>query len=99
MSMENGATIGSNGSRTVLEVEGVSSGYGAVTVLRNLSMKVEAGEIVAVLGTNGAGKSTLLKTIVGLLRPTAGTITFDGDDVTKVAPESMASRGVVLVPE
>jgi branched-chain amino acid transport system ATP-binding protein len=105
MSMENGATNANgatsvaNGTKTVLEVEGVSSGYGAVTVLRNLSLKVETGEIVAVLGTNGAGKSTLLKTIVGLLRPTAGTITFDGDDVTKVAPESMASRGVVLVPE
>jgi branched-chain amino acid transport system ATP-binding protein len=99
MNMENGVTNGANGAKTVLEVEGVSSGYGAVTVLRNLSLKVEAGEIVAVLGTNGAGKSTLLKTIVGLLRPTAGTISFDGDDVTKVAPESMASRGVVLVPE
>lgn len=85
--------------KTVLEVEGISSGYGAVTVLRDLSLKVEAGEIVAVLGTNGAGKSTLLKTIVGLLRPTAGRITLGEEDVTKVPPESMAGKGVVLVPE
>jgi branched-chain amino acid transport system ATP-binding protein len=85
--------------KTVLEVEGVSSGYGAVTVLRNLSMKVEAGEIVAVLGTNGAGKSTLLKTIVGLLRPTAGRVMLGDEDVSRVPPEAMAGRGVVLVPE
>jgi branched-chain amino acid transport system ATP-binding protein len=91
-----GATAG---AKTVLAVEGVTSGYGQVSVLRDLSLKVEAGEIVAVLGTNGAGKSTLLKTIVGLLRPTAGRIMLGGDDVTKVPPESMAGKGVVLVPE
>ncbi len=87
------------GAKTILRVEGVTSGYGAVSVLRNLSVKVEAGEIVAVLGTNGAGKSTLLKTIVGLLRPTAGRILLGEEDVTKVPPESMAGKGVVLVPE
>jgi branched-chain amino acid transport system ATP-binding protein len=88
-----------SGAKTVLRVEGVSSGYGAVSVLRNLSMKVDAGEIVAVLGTNGAGKSTLLKTIVGLLRPTAGRVMLGDEDVSKVPPESMAGKGVVLVPE
>jgi branched-chain amino acid transport system ATP-binding protein len=87
------------GAKTVLAVEGITSGYGQVSVLRDLSLKVEAGEIVAVLGTNGAGKSTLLKTIVGLLRPTAGRIMLGDDDVTKVPPESMAGKGVVLVPE
>jgi branched-chain amino acid transport system ATP-binding protein len=99
--MENaaGATATPTATRTILRVEGVDSGYGAVSVLRNLSLQVDAGEIVAVLGTNGAGKSTLLKTIVGLLRPTAGRITLGDEDVTKVAPEAMAGKGVVLVPE
>ncbi len=97
--MESGASSTATAARTILRVEGVDSGYGAVSVLRNLSVQVDAGEIVAVLGTNGAGKSTLLKTIVGLLRPTAGKITLGEEDVTKVPPEAMAGKGVVLVPE
>jgi len=82
-----------------LGIEGITSGYGAVTVLRNVSIEVRPGEIVAILGANGAGKSTLLKTVVGLLRPTAGRVSFHGEDVTGRAPEAVARTGLVLVPE
>jgi branched-chain amino acid transport system ATP-binding protein len=86
-------------SGPALKVEGIAAGYGVVSVLRDLSLTVEPGEIVAVLGTNGAGKSTLLKTIVGLLRPTAGRIMLGEEEVSGTAPEAMAGKGLVLVPE
>jgi branched-chain amino acid transport system ATP-binding protein len=82
-----------------LRVAGVTSGYGSVTVLRDVSLHVAEGEIVALLGANGAGKSTLLKTVVGLLRPTAGTIEAHGADITGSLPERITRRRVVLVPE
>jgi branched-chain amino acid transport system ATP-binding protein len=85
--------------KTFLSVDGVTSGYGPVTVLRDVSLNVAEGEIVAILGANGAGKSTLLKTIVGLLRPTSGTVHAHGDDITGKAPEDITRRQVVLVPE
>ncbi len=82
-----------------LRVDGVTSGYGGVTVLRDVSLDVAEGEIVAILGANGAGKSTLLKTVVGLLRPTAGTIEAHGEDITGSKPENITRQQVVLVPE
>jgi branched-chain amino acid transport system ATP-binding protein len=82
-----------------LLVDGVTSGYGNVTVLRDVSLRVGRGEIVAILGANGAGKSTLLKTVVGLLKPTAGTVQAHGLDITGEAPETITRRNVVLVPE
>ncbi len=82
-----------------LRVEGVTSGYGGVTVLRDISIEVAEGEIVAILGANGAGKSTLLKTIIGLLRPTAGSVHAHGNDITGQAPETITRQQVVLVPE
>ena len=82
-----------------LIVSGVTSGYGPVTVLRDVSLRVATGEIVAILGANGAGKSTLLKTIVGLLRPSSGTVEAHGVDVTGQPPERITRRRVVLVPE
>lgn len=84
---------------TLLSVSSVSTGYGATTVNRDVSLTLDAGEIVTVLGPNGAGKSTLLRTIAGLVRPRAGTVTFNGEDVTGSPPDVMARRGVVLVPE
>jgi ABC-type branched-subunit amino acid transport system ATPase component len=72
--------------------------YGPVQILFDVDFDVERGEIVALLGTNGAGKSTLLKGICGLVRPTAGTVLFDGEDVTKLSADVTTHRGISLMP-
>jgi branched-chain amino acid transport system ATP-binding protein len=82
-----------------LQLDGVTSGYGRTTVLRGISLQVPAGSITALLGPNGAGKSTLLKTASGLIRPTAGRIHLDGEDVTTTAPHQRARRGLCHIPE
>ncbi|WP_026909998.1 ABC transporter ATP-binding protein [Patulibacter minatonensis] len=82
-----------------LTIDGLDAGYGRVGVLRGLDMEVRDGEIVAILGSNGAGKSTLLRTISGLIRPTAGRIRLDGDDVAGKNPEDVSRSGLVMVPE
>ncbi len=68
-------------------------------ILHGISMHLGAGEIVAVLGPNGAGKSTLIKTVFGLLKPTAGTVTFEGQDITGFAPEKLVTMGLSYVPQ
>jgi branched-chain amino acid transport system ATP-binding protein len=83
----------------LLEVSGLSARYGPVAALRDVSLEVRAGELVALIGANGAGKSTLLRTIAGLVAPAAGRVTLDGRDVTGQAPEAMIRAGVALVPE
>jgi len=83
----------------VMTISGITSGYGSVTVLRDVSLRVGEGEIVAMLGSNGAGKSTLLKTIVGLIRPSKGQIHFAGAEITGTSTEKIAAHGVVLCPE
>jgi branched-chain amino acid transport system ATP-binding protein len=83
----------------LLEVSGLSARYGPVHALRDVSLDVRAGELVALIGANGAGKSTLLRTIAGLLAPTAGRVAVDGRDVTGRAPEALLRAGVALVPE
>ncbi len=80
-------------------MSGLSARYGPVHALRDVSLDVRAGELVALIGANGAGKSTLLRTIAGLLAPTAGRVTVDGRDVTGRAPETLLRAGVALVPE
>ena len=82
-----------------LEVRGLSTRYGAIHALRDVTLDVPKGEIVAVLGANGAGKTTLLHTISGVLRPSAGSITYAGADITKLAPAKIVRRGVCQVPE
>jgi branched-chain amino acid transport system ATP-binding protein len=86
-----------------LEVSDVAAGYGAVRALLGVSLHVEQGETVAILGTNGNGKSTLMKCVTGQVRPTAGriTLTIDGvtHDLTKLSPEAIVDLGVALVPE
>jgi branched-chain amino acid transport system ATP-binding protein len=84
---------------TLLQVSGVTTGYGPTTVNRNVSLALGAGEIATILGPNGAGKTTLLRTIAGLVKPRGGSVVFDGRDVTGQPPDVMAKQGVVLVPE
>ena len=83
----------------MLEVDGLSTRYGAIAALRGADLRVGAGEVVALIGPNGAGKTTLLNTIGGVLRPAAGTVRVDGLDVTRSTPEAMVRHGVALVPE
>ena len=83
----------------LLGVEGLQSGYGAIQVLRGVSIEVARGDWVAVLGPNGAGKSTLLGTIAGLIRPRAGVVMLEGKAVTGMPAEQVVRRGVALVPE
>src|SRR6266516_2392093 len=86
-----------------LAIEGLDAGYGAVKALRGVTLQVDAGETVALLGTNGNGKSTLMKCVTGLVRPERGRIslTVDGKahDLTKLSPEAIVDLGVALVPE
>ncbi len=83
----------------LLEIQNVSSGYGEVQILWDVSLELERGKLTALIGSNGVGKTTLLSTAVGLLKPWRGSITFDGNDVTRVSPHAKAAQGVVLVPE
>jgi len=83
----------------LLEIQNVSSGYGEVQILWDVSLELERGKLTALIGSNGVGKTTLLSTAVGLLKPWQGSITFDGNDVTRVSPHAKAAQGVVLVPE
>lgn len=84
---------------TLLRVAELQTAYGASRVHRGVTMEVGEGEIVTILGPNGAGKTTMLHAIAGLLRPSAGTIELDGQDVTNRSADWMARHGVVLVPE
>ena len=83
----------------ILRAEGITSGYGGVPVVRDVSISVGSGEIVAIIGPNGAGKSTLLKSLVGILRLNSGKILLGTDDVTGHPPEDLARRGVGYVPQ
>ena len=82
----------------LLEVTDLDFAYGTLQVLFGISMAVDRGECLALVGTNGAGKSTLLRVISGLERPTAGRITLDGRDISSVGAERLVRRGVVMVP-
>src|SRR5467141_408580 len=82
-----------------LRAEHLTAGYGGVPVIRDVSISVGPGEIVAIIGPNGAGKSTLLKSLVGILRLSAGHILLGADDVTGRSPEELARRGVGYVPQ
>lgn len=83
----------------LLVLDSVSAGYGPVPVLHGVSLEVAAGSITAVVGANGAGKTTLLRTIIGQLRPTGGSIRYDGADLGSTKVEDMVRRGISLVPE
>ena len=83
----------------LLELKGVSSAYGKVEVLHSVSITIEEGEVVTLLGANGAGKTTTLHTISGLKTPTRGEIWFDGLPIHSLAPEEIVRLGLALVPE
>ena len=84
---------------SALSIEGVSAGYGRIEVLRDLSLEVPTGSVVALLGPNGVGKTTALRAVAGLLQVSRGTIRLDGRRIDHRRPSAIASRGLVLVPE
>lgn len=83
----------------MLKIENIDVYYGAIHALKSVSLSVEAGEIVAVIGANGAGKSTTLKTISGLLRPRKGSITYEGKRIDNISPDRIVQLGISQVPE
>jgi branched-chain amino acid transport system ATP-binding protein len=83
----------------VLELNDVHVRYGNIRALQGVSLRVDTGELVALIGSNGAGKTTTLRTISGLLRPTQGTITFEGADITSAATDRIVSLGISHCPE
>ncbi|WP_295379490.1 ABC transporter ATP-binding protein [uncultured Pseudacidovorax sp.] len=83
----------------MLEVSNLHAGYGAIPVLNDVALHIAAGESVGILGHNGMGKTTLLKTLMGVIRPTAGAVRFDGTDVTRLAPFARARLGMAYVPQ
>ena len=83
----------------MLEVQGIDVSYGDVTVLHDVSFRVERGEIVSIVGSNGAGKSTILKAISGILHPDRGQIQFDGQNVERRKPHEIVAMGLAHVPE
>ncbi len=92
-----GTRQGSDGP--LLDVQDLVVHHGQLRALSGISLRVFPGEVYAIIGANGAGKSTLLRTIAGLHHPTAGSIVYDGRDVTGLRPERRATAGIVMVPE
>jgi branched-chain amino acid transport system ATP-binding protein len=86
-------------ARGTLEVSGLSAQYGDFKVLHDISFAVEPGEIVSIVGSNGAGKTTTLRSVVGIIHPTGGTVTFDGARIDGHRPSEIVERGLVMVPE
>jgi len=82
-----------------LEINNVSSGYRDVQILWDVSLELERGKLTSLVGSNGVGKTTLLRTVMGLVRPWQGSVTFDGREVTRASPHTKAAQGLVLVPE
>jgi branched-chain amino acid transport system ATP-binding protein len=83
----------------MLEVAGLSAGYGQVEVLWDVDLEVGEGEIVALVGSNGAGKTTLLRAVSGLVPPTGGEVRFDGEGLAGLPPEQVVKKGIAHVPE
>lgn len=83
----------------LLEIQNIHTYYGHIHALKGISLNVNKGEIVTLIGANGAGKSTMLKTTSGLLRPRQGSILLEGEDLTRYRPHEVVTKGVVQVPE
>ena len=83
----------------MIKVEGLRAGYGAINILWDLSFTIGDGEIVAILGSNGAGKTTMVRAVTGMLRPSAGSVIFDGEELAKKSSRYILDKGIVQVPE
>jgi branched-chain amino acid transport system ATP-binding protein len=83
----------------LLEVDDIHAGYGKLEILRGVSLRVEAGQVVSIIGPNGAGKSTVFKTLFGVLPVRQGRVRFDGEDVTNRPPADLLRRGMTYVPQ
>jgi branched-chain amino acid transport system ATP-binding protein len=83
----------------LLEVENIHAGYGKLEILRGVSLRVEAGQVVSIIGPNGAGKSTVFKTLFGLLPVRQGRVRFAGEDITNQPPADLLRRGITYVPQ
>ena len=83
----------------MLEVTNINTFYGSSHTLHDVSLEVKEGEIVVLLGRNGVGKTTTLKSIMGIEHPKSGSIVFEGEDITKLAPYQIARKGIALIPE
>jgi branched-chain amino acid transport system ATP-binding protein len=83
----------------LLEVQNIHAGYGKMEILKGVSLRVEAGQVVSIIGPNGAGKSTVFKTLFGLLPARQGHVRFDGEDVTNRPPADLLRRGITYVPQ
>src|SRR3546814_17867014 len=83
----------------LLKVDSITGGYGDSEILRQLSMSVDADEIVSIIGPKGAGKSTLMKTVFGMLHPRQGSITFDGHDISQLPAHQIVQLGMCYVPQ
>ncbi len=88
-----------NPASAFLDVSGLEVAYGKITALRGVSLTVDSGEIVTLIGANGAGKSTTVRTLAGLMRPVSGRIVFDGEETTGRPAEALVRRGLSLAPE
>lgn len=83
----------------MLNIENLKVNYGGIEAVKGISFSVPDGQIVTLIGANGAGKSTTLRSVAGLVKPSAGTITWNGEDITGVSPDRIVSKGITLVPE
>ena len=83
----------------MLEIQNLEVSYGKIRAIKGISLHVNQGEVVVLVGANGAGKTTLLKTISGLLTPSSGSIKFQGLDLTKIAPHQRVIEGICQAPE
>jgi branched-chain amino acid transport system ATP-binding protein len=83
----------------MLEVDGLEAGYGALKVLRGISLKVPKGKVVALLGSNGAGKTTTMKAIMGMVAKFAGAVRLDGEAIERLPPHAIVAKGLALVPQ
>ncbi len=99
MSAAAAATVNAPASTPLVEVDGIHTYYGKSHILHGVSLTVAPGEVVGLLGRNGVGKSTTLKTIMGLLRPSRGTVMLEGRAIAGVPPHKLARRGIGYVPE